>query len=85
VGNAHTAIMLDDRGPELQAIFISLLILCILTVALRCYTMKFIVKRFEIEDWLAVATLVRPRDPVSYPTSPQITAIELSSLLFLIV
>lgn len=57
--------MLDNRGPELQGIFISLLILCVLTVALRCYTMKFIVKRFEIEDWLAVATLVRPRDPVS--------------------
>ncbi|SPO00257.1 uncharacterized protein DNG_03102 [Cephalotrichum gorgonifer] len=50
--------MLDNRGPQLQAVLIFLLILCVTTVGLRCYTMKFIVKRFEVEDWLAVVTLV---------------------------
>ena len=51
--------MADDRGPEIRAIVIFLCVLCVITVALRCYTRKFIVKRFAVEDWLAVVALVR--------------------------
>ncbi|KEZ45681.1 Uncharacterized protein SAPIO_CDS1452 [Scedosporium apiospermum] len=47
-----------DRGPQLQAVFIFLLVLCVVTVALRCYTMAFIVKRLGVEDWLAIVALI---------------------------
>lgn len=56
----YAGIMSDSRGPQLQAVLIFLLILCIVTVSLRCYTKYFIIKRFAIEDWLAVVALVRP-------------------------
>jgi hypothetical protein len=51
--------MADDRGPQLEAVLITLLILSVITTVLRCYTMGFILKRFYTEDWLAVLTLVR--------------------------
>lgn len=59
--------MVDNRGPEIQAVVIFLLVLCVLTVGLRSYTMKFIVGRFAIEDWLAVLALVRPPYPINQP------------------
>ncbi|CZR56511.1 uncharacterized protein PAC_06400 [Phialocephala subalpina] len=48
----------ENRGPELAAVVISLLVFCLVTVGLRCYTMGYMLKRFYAEDWLAVATLV---------------------------
>jgi len=57
-----------DRGPQLQAVFIFLLVLCVVTVALRCYTMAFIVKRLGVEDWLAIVALVRSPKRTSPPT-----------------
>ncbi|CAG8974952.1 hypothetical protein HYALB_00007629 [Hymenoscyphus albidus] len=47
----------DSRGPELAAVVISLVVFATITVALRCYTMGVLLRRFFIEDWLAVVTL----------------------------
>lgn len=51
--------MVDNRGPQLEATLIILLFTCLITVSLRCYTMGFILKRFFVEDYLAVLALVR--------------------------
>jgi hypothetical protein len=48
----------ENRGPELAAVVIFLLVFSILTVGLRCYTRKFLLNVFFKEDWLAVVTLV---------------------------
>ncbi|KAI1378264.1 hypothetical protein F4677DRAFT_389098 [Hypoxylon crocopeplum] len=50
--------VVDDRGPQL-AIAVSLFLgLSVITVALRCYVRAGILKVFQIEDSLAVATLM---------------------------
>ena len=48
----------DNRGPEMAAVAIVMTSLSVIAVALRCYTMITILKRFLIEDWLAVLTCV---------------------------
>ena len=48
----------ENRGPELAAVIIFLMVFSTVTVGLRCYTMGFILKRFFAEDWLSVVTLV---------------------------
>lgn len=48
----------DGRGTELAAISIAMAAVSVLAVALRSYTMSTILKRFVIEDWLAVLTCV---------------------------
>lgn len=53
----------DNRGVELAAISIAMAAVSILAVALRSYTMSFILKRFLIEDWLAVLTCVSRTPP----------------------
>lgn len=50
----------SNRGTQLEAVCISLLVLCLVTVSLRVYTMAFILKRFFVEDYLAILTLVSP-------------------------
>lgn len=50
--------MADDRGPQLAGILIAFLVLSIVSTILRCYSMGVILKRFYIEDWLAVISLV---------------------------
>lgn len=50
--------MADDRGPQLEITLIVLLLTCSITVSLRCYTMGFILKRFFLEDYLAVLGMV---------------------------
>jgi hypothetical protein len=50
--------MADDRGPALVAVLIVFLILSLISTSLRFYSMGFILKRFYIEDWLALVTLV---------------------------
>lgn len=50
----------DNRGPEMAVVAIVVTSLCFIAVCLRCYTMVMILKRFLIEDWLAVATCVSP-------------------------
>ncbi|KAI0130236.1 cation-transporting ATPase 4 [Xylariales sp. AK1849] len=50
--------MADTRGPQLEAVLITLLVLSFLTVIARCYTRIVLVKIFSIEDWLAVVTFV---------------------------
>ncbi|KKY33028.1 putative cation-transporting atpase 4 [Diaporthe ampelina] len=46
----------DNRGPEMAAIALVMTSLSVIAVALRCYTMITILKRFLVEDWLAVLT-----------------------------
>lgn len=48
----------ENRGPELAAVVILLLVFAILTVGLRCFTRKVLLNVFFVEDWLAVVTLV---------------------------
>jgi len=50
--------MSDDRGPALEAVLIVLLVLCVVSTSLRFYSMAVILKRFYVEDWLAMVTLV---------------------------
>ncbi|KAI0123448.1 cation-transporting ATPase 4 [Xylariales sp. AK1849] len=48
----------EDRGSQLAAVTVALLALCWMSVCLRCYTMGFLLKRFFVEDWLAIVTLM---------------------------
>lgn len=48
----------DNRGPELAAISIAMAVVSMVAVAMRSYTMGRILKRFLIEDYLAVLTCV---------------------------
>ena len=50
--------MADDRGPDLRAVLIVCLVLCLISTSLRFYSMGVILKRFYVEDWLAVVALV---------------------------
>jgi hypothetical protein len=50
--------MADDRGGDLQVILIVCLILCIISTSLRFYSMGVLLKRFYVEDWIALVTLV---------------------------
>jgi hypothetical protein len=49
----------ENRGPELAAVVIFLVVLSIITVCLRCFTRRVLLKVFFVEDWLALVTLVR--------------------------
>lgn len=48
----------DDRSLQLEIVLIILVLTCLATVSARCYTMGFILKRFFVEDYLAVLALV---------------------------
>lgn len=48
-----------SRGPQLEAVILGFLALCTVAVSLRSYTMGFILKRFFLEDYLAILALVR--------------------------
>ncbi|KAF1985766.1 hypothetical protein K402DRAFT_100134 [Aulographum hederae CBS 113979] len=50
--------MEGDRGYQLDAVLITLLVLTFVTVALRCWVRIKIVKAFAIDDWLTLATLL---------------------------
>lgn len=47
-----------SRGPQMEAVIYSFLGICLVSVSLRCYTMLAIMKRFSLEDYLAVAAMV---------------------------
>ncbi len=49
---------LDDRGPQLAAVTLFFVSLAALTVTLLCFVRLFILKVFQVEDWLAVASMV---------------------------
>ena len=46
-----------DRGPEIAAVGITFLILCWVSVSLRCYVRIFLTGSFGADDWLSVAAL----------------------------
>lgn len=50
--------MAADRGPDLVAVLVVGLILCVISTSLRFYSMGVILKRLYIEDWLAMVTMV---------------------------
>ncbi|KAK8076539.1 hypothetical protein PG994_003811 [Apiospora phragmitis] len=45
---------IPNRGPELQAVAIALLVLAVIATALRCYTRVFILKAFGLDDGVMV-------------------------------
>lgn len=49
----------DDRGPDMFDVTISLLVASMVTILMRCYVRIYILKSFRIEDWMALATMVR--------------------------
>src|ERR1700721_513669 len=51
---------MQDRGPQLAGTCASLLSLAIVAVSVRCYVRLALTKSFGYDDWLIVATLVRP-------------------------
>lgn len=51
---------MQDRGPELAGTCASLLALAIVAVSVRCYVRLTLTKSFGYDDWLILATLVRP-------------------------
>ncbi|KIH94061.1 hypothetical protein SPBR_06010 [Sporothrix brasiliensis 5110] len=48
---------MDNRGPQLAAVLVACLALTIVSTILRCYSMAVLLKRFYLEDWLAVLSL----------------------------
>lgn len=48
----------DNRGPLMAEVSIAMAVMSVFAVALRSYTMARILKRFVIEDYLAVLTCV---------------------------
>jgi hypothetical protein len=49
----------DERISSIKAVAIIFILLSWIFVGLRCYVRVFITKLFRVDDWLAVATLVR--------------------------
>ncbi|KAK8022297.1 hypothetical protein PG993_013064 [Apiospora rasikravindrae] len=49
---------IPNRGPELQAVCIALLVLAVTAVALRCYTRVFILRAFGLDDAVMVFATV---------------------------
>ena len=45
------------RGSEIAAVVIFLLVISLIAVALRCYTMGWILKKMFVEDYLAMVTM----------------------------
>ncbi|KAK2003338.1 hypothetical protein LX36DRAFT_696934 [Colletotrichum falcatum] len=45
-----------DRGPEMLYVAVIFTVISIVSLALRCYTMGFILKRFFVPDWVAALT-----------------------------
>ena len=52
------AMAIQDRGPQVEAVAITFLILSWIAVSLRCYVKFYMLKLFKIDDWFAVLSLV---------------------------
>lgn len=50
---------IEDRGPSLQAVCLTLMTTATLTTLLRMYTRLFIVRKFGFDDFAMVLALVR--------------------------
>jgi hypothetical protein len=66
----------EDRGPAVVAVVGIMLGLSWITVSLRCYVRGVMIKSFGLDDWLAVATLVRTSHAL--PPTWELTLIHLS-------
>jgi hypothetical protein len=53
-----SAMAIEDRGPQVEAVAITFLTLSWIAVSLRCYVKFYIIKLFRIDDWFAVLSLV---------------------------
>jgi hypothetical protein len=49
----------EDRGPQVAAVGILFLTLAWIFTTLRCFVRISVIRLFRMDDWLAVATLVR--------------------------
>ncbi|KAI0132357.1 hypothetical protein BJ170DRAFT_245328 [Xylariales sp. AK1849] len=45
---------IPNRGPQLQAVCITLLVTALITTCLRCFTRLHLIKAFGLDDWLMV-------------------------------
>lgn len=48
----------DNRGPQIVAVTVALLVLSIVAVGLRCFVRASLTKSFQADDWLMVLALV---------------------------
>lgn len=51
-------VKIEDRGPQLRAVSVSLYGLALLALLLRCYVRLVIVKAFGPDDWIMLAAMV---------------------------
>lgn len=49
---------IEDRGPQLRAVAVSLYALTLLALLLRCYARLAIVKAFGSDDWMMLVAMV---------------------------
>lgn len=51
--------MVENKGPEIAEVAIIFIVLCWVSTLLRCYVRIYIVEHFGLDDYLALASLVR--------------------------
>ncbi|PNH44913.1 hypothetical protein VD0004_g2861 [Verticillium dahliae] len=49
---------IENRGPTLQAVAVSLLVAAIISILLRCYVRIFLIKNFGVDDYFMVVAMV---------------------------
>lgn len=49
---------IENRGPQLQAVAISLLVLSVISFAQRAFVRSYMVKAFGIDDWLMLGAMI---------------------------
>ncbi|KAM0284649.1 hypothetical protein ACHAQH_001802 [Verticillium albo-atrum] len=49
---------IENRGPTLQAVAITLLVAAIVSILLRCYVRIFLIKNFGVDDYFMVTAMV---------------------------
>lgn len=49
---------IENRGPTLQAVAVSLLVAATISILLRCYVRIFLIKNFGVDDYFMVVAMV---------------------------
>ncbi|KAJ4210695.1 hypothetical protein NW759_013236 [Fusarium solani] len=59
--------MVDNRGPQLEGVIALFLAASIVCVGLRTYVRAAMLRSFNLDDYLAVGTLVKPSFALAIP------------------
>ena len=59
--------MVDNRGPQLEGVIALFLATSIVCVGLRAYVRVAMLRSFNLDDYLAVGTLVKPSFELRIP------------------